>query len=202
MSSPVFKARTTHTATNPQVCGLHEVTGCSAHIDGLGDVPGAIIGTDTAGDLADKCFYLTCLGTDARPERQIFTSKKKDDYDTGYRVVPSGKYRTVGNGRFTYQKPIFKHQEWSCKSDFTCKRSPVDCAAEGHMGGWRDVRTWEKMVHADCAVNATYSVPGHETDAYKGARTEGLGHELEDTFESPLEDLGRALADLDLGDDE
>jgi hypothetical protein len=190
MSSRTFKARTSHTASDPQLCGLHDITGCSQTIDGLGEVEGAI-------KRGDCCFYLTCLGTEAAPTAQIQRSNKKDDYDTGYRVTPSGKTRTVGRPPYTKELPIFKWQEWRCQ--YGCGPSsglsPVECASERHGGGWYDVLVWEKMVHVACAASAAYLVPGQATEAHRGARTQGHGHQLAQTPESPMMDLARAGED-------
>ncbi|MCI0560892.1 MAG: hypothetical protein MN733_20600 [Nitrososphaera sp.] len=202
MSSRTFPAKTTHSKANPQVCGLHNVTGCDSPIDGK-PVPGAI----RAGQ---QCFYLTCRGDDAKPATQIEGSNQKDDYETGYRQCPSGKHREVGScrrkhtsqddcdkngchlGRW-YRKKIFKWQEWSCP--ISCGTTPVECGRASHNGGWHDVEVWERMVHLICADQAGYSVPGGQTEAHKGSRTIGTAHRVSSVAESPLMDLGRILED-------
>lgn len=206
----LWQANTSHSEDNPQLCGLHNITGCVATLEEVGEVPGAIRGLDQGRDGAHDCFYLTCLGTDARPDAQIESSRKADDYATGYRQTPSGEYREVGSCRRGHQssddcktvkctvgnwrnKKLFKWQEFSC-SDQSSPHSPVDCEAAGHtFGGWRDVLVWEKAVHAQCASGAGYKVPGRRCTAYKGDRTLGYAHKVAKTPESPLMDLGRAL---------
>ena len=98
MSSRSFEAKTGHTASNPQLCGLHGSTGCASE-----GVEGAIM-------QGQMCFYLTCKGNEARPAYQIQKSNKRDDYSTGYRIVKTGT-RTVGKEPFTRQQPVFGWQE-------------------------------------------------------------------------------------------
>ena len=117
MSSRSFKARTSHSEHNPQICGLNDTTACSATI-GEQEVPGGIV-------RGQCCFYLTCRGDTAQPSAQIQRSNKKDDYETGFRVVPSGRTRTVGREPYTREMPIFKWQEWKCPKG--CSMTPVDC---------------------------------------------------------------------------
>lgn len=212
----IWQATTSHSEDDPQICGLHDTTGCIGEIDGLGSVPGGIRGTDQGRDDAHDCFYLTCRGTDAAPAAQIQSSRKADDYDTGYRQTPSGKYREVGSCRKGHQssadcsaakcvvgnwrnKKLWKWQEYRCASAGGV-HSPVDCENAGHSGGgWRDVLVWEKAVHAQCASDAGYVVPGRRVTAFRGARTLGYAHQVAQTPESPLMDLGRAL---DFGDED
>ncbi len=182
-----FKARTSHTADNPQLCGLGDITGCHREIDGLGQVANAI-------QEGDECFYLTCRGSDAQPTLQIERSAKRDDYDTLYRVTPSGKTRTVGKGAWTKQVPIFKWQEWSCDSG--CRPGsgtfPAACAKIHKGGGWHDVTVWEKMVHEDCAASTGYRTPNGKVTARVGDRTRGYAHSVAKNAESPFMDLARA----------
>jgi len=186
-----FKARTSHTEENPQLCGLGDITGCSREIKDLGRVTSAI-------QEGDECFYLTCQGTDALPALQIEKSAKRDDYDTLYRVTPSGKTRQVGKGSWTRQVPIFKWQEWRCDSG--CRPGsgtfPAACAKIHKGGGWHDVTVWEKMVHEDCAAAAGYATPNGKVIAHVGARPLGLAHSVSKTAESPFMDLARAADEV------
>lgn len=198
MSSRTFPARTSHSVNDPQICGLHEVTSCSAQISGQ-DIPGAI-------KQGQQCFYLTCRGDDARPVAQIEGSNRKDDYETGFRQTPSGS-REVGHcrrkhtsqedcdnngcglGRW-YRKKIYKWQEWRCQQN--CGATPIECG-RAHAGGWHDVTVWERMVHVICAEQAGYRVPGSQTQAHRGNRTIGTAHCLSNIAESPMLDLARLM---------
>jgi len=204
MSSRAFAATTSHSPNDPQLCGLHNVTGCCADIDGE-EFEGAI-------RKGQRCFYLTCRGDAALPERQIQGSKKKDGYDTGYRQTPSGQYREVGSCRKGHQsqkeceenscgsgrwwkKKLFKWQEWRCPNN--CGKDPVACGRSSHGGGWHDVQVWERMVHVGCAIDAGYRVPAGETMAHKGNRTKGLAHRVSKLKENPMMDLARILDEED-----
>lgn len=94
MSSRVFAAKSSHRPSDPQLCGLCDITGCSPIVKG------------------EMCLYLTCLGDNARPAAQIERGEKEDNYATGFRVVPSGKKRLVSPGtRWERMVPIFKWQQ-------------------------------------------------------------------------------------------
>lgn len=163
MSSRSFKARTSYSASNPQLCGLVESSGCCTSVDDV-EVDGAIA-------RGQMCFYLTCRGDQAKPERQIQKSNKKDGYSTGFRIVPSGRTRTVGRPPYTREVVVFKWQE------------------QGQVGRWHDVTVWEKMVHEDCARKLGYRAPGDSTTAHKGDRTEGFAHKVSPNPISGLEEL-------------
>lgn len=162
MSSRVFKARTSHTEENPQLCGLS----------------GRPIRR------GDDCFYLTCSGEGANPGRQIFASKKKDGYETGFRVIPSGRTRTIGAGtRWERQVPIYKWQQ------------------RDEEGRWHDIKVWEHMVLLSEAVARGYRPP-HDaeggifcTTARKGSRTKGYGHIVNEQPISALEELAAVMLD-------
>lgn len=162
MSSRVFKAKTSHTEESPQLCGLS----------------GRQI------QKGDECFYLTCSGDGANPERQIFASKMKDGYETGFRVVPSGRTRTIGEGtRWERQVPIYKWQELGAEER------------------WHDIKVWEHMVLLDQAVALGYKPP-HDakgrvfrTTARKGDRTKGHGHTVNEQPISALEELAAVMLD-------
>ncbi len=169
MSSRTFKARTTHSADNPQLCGLHEASTCCQPIEDADgneeEIPGAIVA-------GQECFYLTCRGEDASPGMQIQRSNKKDGYSTGYRVIPSGRHRIFKDRRgVEHKKPIFKWQE------------------QADDGCWHDVKVWERMVHAECAEHLGYKVSTTSTSAFRGARTLGHAHQVKKEAISPLEEL-------------
>lgn len=167
MSSRAFKARTTHSSSSPQLCGLHRASGCSHEVDGV-IRDGAIVKDQL-------CFYLTCLGRDARPERQIQKSNKADGYASGYRIVPDG-WRKVGRPGHERQVRTFKWQE-------------------ERGGRWHDVTVWERMVHVECAAKLGYKAPGRKTSAHKGERTKGYAHQVEPEPISVLEELAVVALD-------
>jgi hypothetical protein len=158
-------------------------------------VPGAIRGTDAGKGKAQECFYLTCKGENADPTKQLRASSKDDGYDTGFRIVPTGRTRTVGKPPRTFERPIFKWQEWQCSE--RCGMIPAACESAGHRAGWHDVLVWEKMVHADCAQAAGFEVPGRRTTAHRGNRTVGVQHQLNKDAESALDALGRIMMDTE-----
>lgn len=169
MSSRTFKARTTHSPDSPQLCGLSEASCCNHSIEveeGVEeDVPGAIVA-------GQECLYLTCRGNDASPGMQIQRSNKKNNYETGYRVIPSGRHRVYKDRRgVEHKKPIFKWQE------------------QGEDGCWHDVKVWERMVHASCAEQLGYFVSEQSTSAFRGARWKGHAHQVNKDAISPLEEL-------------
>lgn len=180
MSSKSFPARTGHTPSNPQLCGLHAQSGCSNVApakDANGDdieqeVPGAIL-------KKERCFYLTCRGDQATPKSQIKSSKKADGCDTGFRIIPSGKTRTVGKAPYTRQVPIFKWQE------------------QAGDGRWHDLLVWEKMVHEDCAAQCGYQTPGVKGHAHRGKRTKGFAHRVNPQPIPALEELAAIMAEDD-----
>jgi hypothetical protein len=172
MSSRTFKARTTHTNTDPQLCGLHNASGCAATLAFEQD--GETVEQEVAGAIVkdQECLYLTCRGDDANPERQIQRSNKKDGYSTGYRTIPSGRYREYTDRRgVIHKKPIFKWQE------------------QDGDGRWHDVKVWERMAHTDCATKLGYFVSDAHTTAFRGNRTKGHAHNVNSTPISGLEEV-------------
>lgn len=136
MSSRVFAARSSHRPHDPQLCGLSDLTGCNPIQRG------------------EMCLYLTCLGDAAQPVAQIERSGREDGFSTGFRVVASGRTRTVSVGtRFERQVPVFKWQQRDAQ------------------GRWHDVVVWERMVHADCARRMGYG--GRRAVRQAGTRRRG-----------------------------
>ena len=185
MSSRTFAARTTHSPNDPQLCGLSESSLCCGTVtyekDGdevTEEIPGAILKDE-------DCIYLTCKGDQASPLAQIQSSKKKDGYDTGYRVIPSGRFKEYTDRRgVIHKKPIFKWQE------------------QGPNGRWHDVKVWERMVHVDCAVKLGYFVSGSRTTAFAGNRTKGHAHTINPTPISGLEELAAATYEADQAEEQ
>lgn len=160
MSSRVFQAKTGHTKKNPQLCGLSQ----------------------REIQKGDDCYYLTCRGNNANPERQIFASKEDTDFETGFRVVPSGRTRKVAVGtRFEREVPIYQWEE------------------KGPDGRWFVCEVWERMVLLEEAQKLGYRSPTTATGktartvARKGDRTLGHAHVVSATPTSPLHDVAAAV---------
>lgn len=160
MSSRVFQAKTSHTEDNPQLCGLS--------------------GRKIA--KGDDCFYLTCRGDAAHPERQIFASNAKTDFETGFRVIPSGRKRTIGAGtRWEREVAVYKWQE------------------QGPDERWHDIVVWEQMALVEEAVRRGYKPPldkngnPYRTVARKGDRTQGHAHMANEKPISALEELAAVM---------
>jgi len=171
MTSPVFKAKTAHSKDRPQLCGLS--------------------GREIS--RGDEIFYLTCKGREAHPGEQVVIlryeekefrgrTKLKPVYsgpgDLSWRSVPSGNYRTVGEGtRWEKRVPVFKWQE-------------------ERDGVWLDVETWENVVMLDEARTLGYAIRLTKTGkvartvARKGDRTVGHAHSVGEA-ENPLLALAR-----------
>ena len=191
MSSRKFNARTTHSTSDPQICGLHEVSGCSHAIEldpdkGPEDVPGAI-------KAKDECFYLTCKGNEASVKEQIQSSTKKNGYSTGFRVTPSGRTREVGKCRSGHGSQQECEQD-SCTRGNWYRKKIYKWQEQKADERWYDVLVWERMAHTACAHEAGYTVPADATKAHRGARTKGYGHKVKPDPISGLEEL----ATLDL----
>lgn len=112
----------------------------------------------------EMVMFLVRHGTDEKPlggpENQIVTSKKEDDYETGYRSVPAGTI-TTGNGRFRRTKTVF--------------------AVEQQVAGgrWIRVAVWSNIVIVSKAREAGYNVSGRTVIAHKGKRLVGHEHTLD-----------------------
>lgn len=189
MSSRTFNARTTHSTSDPQICGLHLASLCSEivpiEVDGKvveKEVPGAIV-------KGQECLYLTCRGDQASPAAQIQRSNKKDGYSTGYRTIPSGRFKEYKDRRgYIHKKPIFKWQE------------------QDSTGRWHDVKVWEQMAHVDCTAKLGYFTGFGRTTAFRGNRTRGHAHTVNSAPISGLEELAameyEAEQEEKLGDQE
>ena len=110
MSSKAFPARTSHTTSNPQLCGLHEQSSCLTPITEI-DSNGDEIEEEVAGAIIKKevCFYLTCRGDQAQPNQQIQSSKKADGYDKG--VATNGATLRNDIPNYTDIKPVRQFSE-------------------------------------------------------------------------------------------
>lgn len=163
MSSRTFRARTTDTPGRPQRCALSNLP---------------FVGTDTQKDesKASLCFYLTCLGNQAQPAKQIEGSKRDSNYETGFRQVPDGWEEVVAaNGR-KFPRKVFKWQQ------------------RNEQGHWIDVQVWSQMVLVSAAADKGYNVPGGTTAARRGQRTQGFEHTLGER-EPVMIEVARAMAD-------
>jgi hypothetical protein len=181
MSSRVFKATTSHTATNPQLCGL----------------------TGTPIVEGDWCFYLVCAGKDARPEFQINVVREEEYTYRGRKQTR--KIRETPDGR-----PFFSvfTGEWETytKPDGTQgKRRKYEWQTENAQGARIPVTVWSNMVLASAAEKLGYNVPRNgkgkfiTTKAHKGDRTVGFEHRHGEEEPAMVTIAKAALSDEDAG---
>ena len=182
MSSRVFKARTSHTESNPQRCGL-----TAAHI--------------MEGDL---CFYLVCAGTDARPEYQIMVVDEVETVKYGRRSkrkvresMDGRTFHCVWNGEWE----VYKDQDGKTK-----RRRVYEWQVEDAQGNRFPVEVWSHMVHVSAAEKLGYRIPTNQkgkyqmTTAFQGDRTRGHEHKVSNEAENPLLTLAKAsLSDEEAG---
>jgi len=189
LTSPAFKARTTWTRDEPQVCGLHHLTGCTHDVEGYGPIGGALIKDQ-------KVAYLTCKGTVGLPEHQVFKSKRDTDYETGFRVVPTGNgscRRGHSFGMDECEQDDRKRKR--CPRCYCMAKPDFQWQERDAEGRWHYVETWERMVHVACAHQAGFRVLG-QTNAHVGSRTKGYAH-TEGRAEGGLEALAHLAAELE-----
>jgi hypothetical protein len=183
MSSPVFPARTSHTDSNPQLCGL---TG--AHIMEK-----------------DDCLFLVCDGQSARPEYQVCqidTVEYKDSRGRNrsrkvYESKQGRPFRCTWTGEWeTYEKADGKKG----------RRRIYEWQVEGANGSMIPVDVWSNMVHASSALELGFELRTNakgevvKTKAFKGDRTQGREHALAAEAENPLLTLAKAgLTDEEAG---
>ena len=179
--SRVFKARTSHSDGNPQLCGL----------------------TGTPIQEGDYCFYLVCNGKQARPEYQISVvreeSKKGTKYKKKIRETPDGTpFFSVCTGEWeTFKKANGK----------TGRRKVFEWQTEDPVTGARiPVKVWSNMVLASAAEKLGYRVPKTAkgkyitTTAHQGERTRGYEHRLADEAEPAMVTVAKAaLSDEEAG---
>jgi hypothetical protein len=188
MSSRVFKARTAHTAENPQICGL----------------------TDVEISEGDWCFYLVCGGDKAKPEFQVRVVREEETtyrgrkrtkkiHETpkaipcrveGGRTIYADKWHNVCTGQWeVYEKPDGskgrrKVFEWQIEDPDTGARYPVE--------------VWSNMVLASAAEKLGYHVLKdakgryRTTVAHQGDRTQGHEHRIADEAEPAMVTLAKA----------
>jgi hypothetical protein len=181
MSSRVFKARTGHSPSNPQLCGL----------------------TQTPIQEGDYCFYLVCSGKSARPEYQISVVREEvvagRNYKKKIRENPQGQtFFSVFTGAWeTFTKPNGK----------TGKRRVYEWQTEDPKTGARiPVVVWSNMVLATSAEVLGYSVPMNAkgkyitTKAHQGDRTKGFEHKSAKEAEPAMVTIAKAaLSDEEAG---
>ena len=182
MSSRVFKARTSHTDANPQLCGL----------------------TQTPIQEDDWCFYLVCSGQSARPEYQINVVREEEYSYRGkkrkrkIRETPDGKpFFSVFTGAWeTYTKA----------DGSTGRRRVYEWQTENANGARIPVLVWSNMVLASSAEALGYKVPMNAkgkyitTKAHQGDRTTGYEHQNAPEAEPAMVTIAKAaLSDEEAG---
>jgi len=177
MSSRVFKARTSHSDANPQLCGLTQ----------------APIQED------DWCFYMVCSGKSARPEYQISVVREEEYTYRGkkrqrkIRETPDGKqFFSVFTGAWeTYKKA----------DGSTGRRRVYEWQTENSEGARIPVLVWSNMVLASSAEKLGYSVPMNAkgkyitTKAHVGDRTTGYEHQNAPEAEPAMVTIAKAALD-------
>jgi hypothetical protein len=176
MTSRVFKARTSHTPSNPQLCGLT-----------LAEI--------TKGDL---CLFLVCHGAEARPEWQVRLVGREAKEGSSYK-------RNIFESEKTGQ-PFFSvwTGEWESYKDAngkTKRRRVYEWQVEGDDGRRYPVEVWSNMVRLSAAEELGYDIPRdgdgkvRKTTAFKGDRTKGWEQRVAKDSEAPLVTLAKVMLD-------
>lgn len=178
MSSRVFKAKTSHTESKPQLCGL---TGNHIQQD-------------------DLCFFLVCKGGDARPEYQIMVVDEVEYQDAKGRTRKR-KVRACKDPNDDREFYCVWNGEWEVYEDAYGKkkrRRVYEWEVDGQNGAKHPVEVWSNMVHVSAAESLGYDIPKtgkgkyQMTTAFKGDRTKGNEHRVAKDAESPLLTLAKA----------
>ena len=173
MSSRVFKARTGHTESNPQICGLS--------------------GREIAQD--DPILYLVCRGNDARPEYQVKVTReesKQVEYRGRKRKVTERDYGTDDGTEF---RNVFGGWQTNPK---TGQREKVFEWQQKIGDSWHPVETWSHIVLAQVAADLGYDVRTKKngkwamTRAHEGDRAVGNEHSVASESINAMEELARA----------
>lgn len=181
MSSRVFQATTSDSASNPQRCGL----------------------TGTPIQEGDWCFYLVCNGREARPEWQINLVAEEEYTFRGRKQTR--KVRETPDGKKFFS--VFTG-EWETfvKADGTKgKRRVYEWQTENSEGVRVRVNVWSNMVLAEAAEKLGYKVLKDEkgayrkTKAHKGDRTQGFEHARGEEEPAMVTVAKAALSDEDAG---
>lgn len=178
MSSRVFKARTGHTESIPQLCGLTQ----------------APIQED------DYCLYLVCRGTAARPDYQITVVREEVTKGRGGRTYTKN-VRETPDGQaffsvFTGQWETYKKADGS-----TGRRRVYEWQTEDANGNRIPVVVWSNMVLADAAEKLGYNVGKNTkgnyvtTQAHRGDRTVGFEHQTAKEAEPAMVTVAKAALD-------
>lgn len=182
MSSRVFKATTSHSDANPQLCGL----------------------STTPIKEGDWCFYLVCAGKDARPEFQISVVREEEYSYRGRKQ--SRKVRETPDGRQFFSVFTGEWEEFTKADGTKGKRRVYEWQVEDPSTGARiPVTVWSNMVLASAAEKLGYVVPKNgkgkfiTTKAHKGDRTKGFEHRLGEEEPAMVTIAKAALSDEDAG---
>ena len=187
MSSRVFEAKTGHTESKPQLCGL----------------------SNNPISKGDQIMYLVCRGEDARPEYQIkvtreekkqvtYRGRPKTIFEKDYGMDDGKRFRSVFGG-------------WQMNHD-TGKREKIftwqeykGLDADGEEI-WNPVKCWSHIVFAQIAADLGYEVRCNKkgkwktTTARDGDRAIGSEHTIDAEGENAMEVLARAVcSDEELG---
>lgn len=102
-------------------------------------------------DAQNNIVYRNVLNGDILPIRQV-ADEQATEAQKPKRVYRYGRWQSI--------KPtVYKWQEMI-------------------NGEWRDVSSFDHMMHVDCAVSHGFSGPTGETTAYNGTRVVGHGHRV------------------------
>lgn len=152
-----------------------------------GDCP--MCGVTFAPD-AGQAYYLTCRGGLA-PANE-FGARLLTNPDGSAILDRFGKpakernerneivYRNLVTGEVLNIKQVISHYETRTRGRWS-KSFPVFKWQESFDQGetWRDVASFDHMVHADCARSRGFPGPVGETDAHRGTRVRGHGHRVD-----------------------
>lgn len=184
MSSRVFKARTSHTDSNPQLCGL----------------------TGTPINEGDWCFYLVCKGNKARPDYQITVVREEEHKGFGGRKYTK-KIRETPDGQPFFSVFTGQWETYKKANGDTGRRRVYEWQTEDPKTGARiPVVVWSNMVLASAAEKLGYKVPKNAkgkyitTQAHVGDRTRGFEHRDAKEAEPAMVTVAKAaLSDEEAG---
>lgn len=152
-----------------------------------GDCP--MCGVTFAPD-AGQAYFLTCRGglapanefgsrllvdANGQPVLDRFGKQAKERNERNEIV-----YRNLLTGEVLDIRQVISHYETRSRGRWS-KSVPVFKWQESLDGGdtWRDVSSFDHMVHVDCATGRGFPGPAGETDAHRGRRVRGHNHRVD-----------------------
>lgn len=192
MSSRVFQARTAHTSSNPQICGL---TG--NHIS-----------------KNDWIMFLVCRGADAVPEYQIKCTAEREVEKEYYsrrkrrKVKTTTTQRDYGTDDGKQFRSVYdgKRRNSEGKMEKVFLWQQQDGLDADGLPRWITVKCWSNVVHASAAEDLGFDVRADAngewvtTIAFEGDRTRGNEHTVETEPENAMTVIARAvLSDEEAG---